>query len=394
MKSLSTLLALMLFAHCWVCMDAFAQWDWSGSVEAGVYQNQNIFRSPDRLLLGGQLVGVDSLYQSDLAIPLELDLSLMRRSKRHTIRVDYSSNLQRYGRYNNLNGGWHVVRLRNRLNAGNTLEINWEVEGRRSKRVATNVLGDQLSRLFQYQQIGTAGSVVWDVASRHSLEFEYEWNVRDYTESGESPSLDSKNHIVSMSWDYRSARRNGTYWKSSVEAEYRAKNYLNYRARDAFGNQSEFYPINHLDYYDLEIGIERTRSRKWSVELGIGLRYRHDPFEDFYTYTSGHIQFDVAWSPVRVLTLELDTDWRRMIHAVKDAPQSGAADNPALRYDFVDWTASVEYRLLNYAFLTVFVESDSRRSNATLESSRVRRSYDSMQGGIALKIDLDRMVSN
>ena len=177
-----------------------------------------------------------------------------------------------------------------------------------------------------------------------------------------------------------------------AELEYRVKSYREYLARDAAGQQVEGHPVNQLNYYGGDLGYERSLSRRLTWSLDVGATYRHDPFEGYYTYRSGTVDTELVWEPLRDVELAVEVGWRRVGYLVKDAPQHDGLDAPPLTYDYLDWEVAVEHDLLDFATLTGFVESDNRVSNVTRETYRTRRSYAALQGGLALEVDLDRLL--
>lgn len=392
MKRLNVLFALLIAIQI-STPAASGQWRWTGSLEVGMHQNQNIFKSPARLLSGAQLLNVDSLYHNDLVIPIDADLDLRYQKGRHDIRLDYAANLDRYNKFDNLNGGYHMVRLSDRWDAARSVFLYAEAEGRTVKRVGTNVLGDELSRLFEYNQAGAAVDLTLALNARQALVLGYNGHYRDYRESEGASSLDSYSHEGSLEWIHRTPEKDDAFWETSLEAAYRSKKYISYLARDADGRQNDGYPENHLDYYDLTLRLERAFSRAWTWTFEAGGRYRDDRFEDYYNYLSVDAETGIEWEITRTLEIHAEAGVRHMVHEIKDAPQSGSLIYPTLEYDYFDWQVELDYDVLDAVSMLFFVESDNRYSNVTLESYRVRRSYDTLRGGFSVTFDLDRMIS-
>ncbi len=391
MKQLICVLCTGLVMIAWPTKSN-AQWKWSSGLEIGVIQNQNIFKSPSRLLVDNEWLGVDSLFQNDLTIPFDFDLDLIYKKRRHRFKIDLSTSMDRYGRFNNLNGSLHQIRLEDRWEASSKFEVFARIEGRRSRRVGTNVLGDQLPRLFEYQAVGASAGGEWQYQKRKTLLLSYRWQFRDYTESDGSLSLDSHNQFMKIGWEYRTPRKKGRYKRTELAFQYRTKSYLDYAARDEEGLQEEEYPLNYLQYFTVEFERARGLSRKWIWEWSIGGRYRRDRFENYYSYYAGTAGLDLKWRPNKRLEFQGVVDWQLNYYPVKDAPQASDVEYPNLQYHFLDWQTSIEYAVHEATSLIIFVESDNRFSNVTLASYRVRRSYNTIQGGLTLVIDVDRLA--
>ena len=390
MKRLTHIVFFLLFIPATAPL-VHAQWYWRGALDLGLYQNQNIFKSPDRLARNGVMLGVDSLYQNDVTIPLQAFLAAGYTAEKHRIRLYYRSNLNRYGRFDDLNGGSHSVRLTDTWKIASNLQFLLSGEGRRSRRVGTNILGDQLARLFEYTGVEGKAAVRWRLKNRRSLTLGYALEYRDYTETDGSLSLDSYSHFVTATWNYRSKKTRGQFREVDIEVEYRRKEYTSYLARSKSGIQHATNPVNRLHYADVDLDFERAFSRFFSWSFGMGGRYRHDPFQGYYSYGSGHLQTSLSIHPVRSVEIEMEASLRHVRYPVKDAPQFDTTVSPNLQYDYVDWSGEVNYLITPAVSLLFFIESDSRRSNVTRETSQVRRSYDTLQSGIQLRIDLDEL---
>ena len=391
MKQLFYVLCTGLVMIAWP-LKSHAQWTWSSGLEIGVIQNQNIFKSPSRLLIDDQWLGVDSLFQNDLTIPFDFDLDLIYKKRRHRFKIDLSSSMDRYGRYNNLNGSLHQIRLEDTWDVSSKVELFARVEGRHSRRVGTNVLGDQLPRLFEYKAVGASVGGEWQYQKRKKLSLSYRWQYRDYTESEGSLSLDSHNQFMKASWVYRTPRKKGQYKRAEVDLQYRTKSYLDYAAREDEGLQDEEYPLNYLQYFTLGFERQRGLSRKWIWEWSVGGRYRRDRFENYYTYYAGTVGLEVNWRPNKRMEFQQAVDWQLNYYPVKDAPQASDIDYPNLQYHYLDWRTSLEYAVNRATSLLIFVESDNRFSNVTLASYRVRRSYNTIQGGLTILLDVDQLA--
>ena len=382
-------IAILLLSHT---HDVYAQFRWNGAVEVGLSQNQNLFRSPESFLDSGRTLGPGSLYQNDRIIPIDVDAGIEFRSASNRIELDYSGTMDVYETYSNLNGHFHALRLRDTWSASKSLELQISVEGRTSKKVGTNALGDELSRIFEYMGVQSSFEVEWDLSRRYTLSALYTFSYRDYTESQRASSLDSNTHRAELGWRYQSKKRKGAYWRVDAEAQYRLKSFISYRARNENGEQFAFHPINKLHLFSTELSIQRALSRKWTLELGIAGRHRYDFFEAYYSYGAAVLEFGFEWEPTRRLTIEGEVGARRTHFFGKIAPQTGTANTPFLRYTHVEGEVAIQYDLTPWLSVETFVSSYNRLSNSNLESRLTRRSYETMEGGASLTFDIDSIV--
>ena len=382
-------IATVLLFHS---QETHAQFRWNGALEVGVSQNQNLFRSPDTYLDSGRTLGPSTLYQNDRIIPIDIDAGIEHRSSTNRIELDYSGSMDVYATYSNLNGQFHTLRLRNTWSMTKSLDLEISIEGRKSKKVGTNALGDELSRIFEYVGAQSSVEVEWDLSRRYTMSALYMFSYRDYTESQGSLSLDSNTHRAALGWRYKSKKTKGAYWRIDAEAEYRLRSFISYRARNENGQQFDFHPINKIHLFSTEFEVQRALSKQWTLKMGIAGRYRYDFFESYYSSGAGILDVGFEWEPAKRFTLEGEVGARRTHFFGKVAPQTGTAESPFLRYTHVEGEVSVQYDVTSWISLETFVSTYNRHSNSNLATRLTRRSYETMEGGASLKIDLDRMV--
>jgi|GEM_PF-3610354 len=384
------LMAIACLLLSFSASDTQAQFRWNGALEVGLSQSQNLFKSPDRLLNEGELLSASNLHQDDMIIPLRADAGIEFRSPSNRIELDYTGTMDRYDQYGNLNGEYHSLRLRDTWAVAKALDLQLSLEGRKSKKIGTNALGDQLARIFQYTAAQSSLGINWDASKRHTLGVLYAFSYRDYTESPNALSLDSYTHRASLDWRYRSRKKRGTYWQADAEVEYRLKTYVDYLARNANGDQAATHPINKLHHFSFEMGLRRGISKNLMVELEAAGRYRYDFFEGYYSYRAGAVDFGIEWEPFDRITLEGTVGARQIYFFTKIAPQAGSSTAPLLRYTYLNGEFAIQYEVISWVTLETFAATSNRYSNATLESRLTRRSYETLEAGVSLTFDLDR----
>ncbi len=385
MKStISMALVCLLFS----IPQAQAQWSWKASMEAGLQQEDNIFKSPDTLLQNGQMMGADLLYANDLTVPLALDVDASFRTGKHRIDIDYKSVLNRYTRLSYLNGGYHYLRLGEAWQITKKWRVYGRATGRISRRVGTNILGDELARVYAYRSVRTEAGLRWAPSRRHTFEAAYHWNTYDYQETAGLLSLDQSNSIGELEWTYRSRKRKGKYRKVSLDVSHRIKTYRAYAARNAAGVQNPNNPLNRLAYYDATLGFEWGLTRWLSWDIDLEGRLRDDPFEDFYSYISGGVDSGFDLEPTNNIAIRAEAGWRSVNFKVREALLDEGGNAPRLVYTYINWRIRASYKISPNFTIIAFTESNDRTSNATLETSRIRRSYQTFQNGLTLTYTL------
>jgi hypothetical protein len=368
-----------------------AQWDIDATAQAGLQAHQNVFKSPRALRTGGQRLGADSLIQSDLVRQYRWALDAERTlGARHELEAAYESSLQHYQTFDTQNEQQHDLELSYGFEASDAWALEGEVSRRWNRSVGTNVLGDQLSRVFSYRQWELAPEVSWTVSETTSLKLTYQRRWRTYnTQEGLAPlSYDGQRGVL-IGW-LRFEEADRPQWVFT-RIQIRQKDYREYRARNRAGQQAPSHPTNRLQYASARVkyNIDLNEDLSWNV--GTMLRRRADPFEGYYDYWYTRLDSGVEWDVAPTTTLEAEVRWRRYRYDAKDAPQPSRDTSPSLRYDYLDGSLRAAHNLRPYLTAYARVATDRRQSNVELRSRRTRRSYSLNTATIGLRMSLSRL---
>ena len=115
---------------------------------------------------------------------------------------------------------------------------------------------------------------------------------------------------------------------------------------------------------------------------------RDDPFEDFFSYRSGTLGAGVEWEALENVEIEVNAGWRHVAYDVREAWQADAVVAPRLKYNYVVWEVVLSYDMFQPVSIEFFVDAKNRLSNVTEETSRIRRSYETIQGGMIITLNL------
>lgn len=368
-----------------------AQWDVDATVQAGLQAHQNVFKSPRTLRTAGQRLGADSLIQSDLIRQYGWALEGERTlGTRHELEATYESSLRRYQTFGTQNEQQHDVELSYAFEASDAWVLGGELSRRWNRSVGTNVLGDQLSRVFSYRQWEIAPEVSWTVSETTTLKLTYQRRWRTYaTQEGLAPlSYDGQRGIL-IGW-FRFEEADRPQW-IFTRIQIRQKDYREYQARNRAGQQAPSHPTNTLQYASARVKYNIDLSEDLSWNIGTMLRRRADPFEGYYDYWYTRLDSGVEWDVTPATTLEAEVRWRRYRYDAKDAPQPSRDTAPSLRYDYLDGSLRVVHGLRPYLKAYAVVATDRRQSNVELRSRRTRRSYNLNTATIGLRMSLSRL---
>ncbi len=367
-----------------------AQWDADATVFTRIGVENNVFKSPSALQQGGTMLRRDSLikrdaiYQFGGAVALERSLG-----KRHELAFDLDATRQRYATFPNQNERSYDAELDYGYDAPGRLTFNMTLDRSWRRSVGTNVLGDELNRLFSYRHWEVTPELAWEVSDVASLSIDYRRRWRTYdTQDGLLPLSYDGDRVRLISWlRFRDAARpQWVYLRASV----RSKQYRDYLARDLDGRQDEAYPTNTLRYASLRAKYNLDATDKLSWQAGVLLRRRVDAFEGYYNYRYARLGTGIAWQILPSTTIEADAKWR---HYVYDEKSASAPDEP-LRYTYVDVDLEVAHEVQPYLHLIAAMETDQRFSNVENVARRTRRSYTMYTVTAGLRLDVARLYED
>jgi len=383
------LLILLVVGVLWgsTAPTAHAQWAAEATVFTRIGVEHNVFKSPSALQQGGTMLRRDSLikrdaiYQFGGAVDLERSLG-----QRHELALALGATRQRYATFPNQNERSYDAELDYSYDAPGGLTFSTTLDRRWRRSVGTNVLGDELNRLFSYRHWEVTPELEWDVSevARLSLDYRRRWRTYD-TQDGLLPLSYDGDRVRLISWlRFRDAARpQWVYLRASV----RSKNYRAYLARDLDGRQDEAYATNTLRYASLRATYNLDVTDQLSWQAGVLLRRRVDTFEGYYNYRYARLGTGIAWQILPSTTIEADAKWR---HYVYDEKSASAPDEP-LQYNYVDVDLEVAYEVQPYLDLIAAMETDQRFSNVGNVARRTRRSYTMYTVTAGLRLDVAQL---
>lgn len=346
---------------------------------------------PPILNTDGQQLGTDSLIQSDLVRQYGWALDVERAfGARHQLEGTYESSLRRYQTFDTQSEQQHDLELNYELEASDAWALEGELSRRWNRSVGTNVLGDQLSRLFSYRQWEVAPEVSWTVSQTTTLKLKYQRRWRTYaTQEGLTPLSYDGQRVRLIGW-FRFEEAGRPQW-FYTRIQVRQKDYREYQARNLAGRQDPSHPTNTLRYASAraKYNIDLNDDLSWSV--GTMLRRRADPFEGYYDYWYARLESEVEWDVTQAMSLEAEVRWRRYQYDEKEAPQPNRDTAPSLRYDYIDGSLRAVCAVRSYLDAYATITTDRRQSNVDVQSRRTRRSYNVHRATVGLRTDLDRL---
>lgn len=385
-------LVLVLVGLLWggTAPPAHAQWGVDAMVFTRVGVEDNVFKSPATLQQGDTILRRDSLIKRDAIYLFGGAVDIERRlGKRQELALDLDVTRQRYASFPNQNERSFDAELEYSYDAPGHLTFNMTLDRRWRRSVGTNVLGDELTRLFSYRHWEVTPELEWDVSDVASLSLDYRRRWRTYdTRDGLLPLSYDGDRVRLISWlRFRDAfRPQWVYLRANV----RSKDYRDYLARDLDGRQEEAYATNTLRYISLRAKYNLDVTDKVSWQAGVLLRRRVDTFEGYYNYRYVRLGTGIAWQILPSTTIEADAKWR---HYVYDEKSASAPDEP-LRYNYVDVDLEVAHEMEPYLHLIASMETDQRFSNVDNVARRTRRSYTMHTVTAGLRLDVDRLYED
>jgi hypothetical protein len=376
--------------------DARAQlqsWEIDADVEIGYGMKSNVFQSPSELRENGTVIGADSLLRSDAMIPVSWDLDLEREFDRHTLTIDAGQSFRRFNTYSVLSEHEHGVDIEHEMELPESwwsdAELTSEVGVERSVTQGTDVLGDALTRSFASWDYGVSTELDKDFGDL-DMEVELEWSLRNYDDAPGLMSLDSRESSVRTTWAYElpTVARDQEVEMSLTHSRRR---YPGYTARNAAGEIASGGPDRQFRYWGIaaEYAIELSDALELDVETGY--RSRRDPFEGYFDYSRLTLGGDLEWDVRSDLELGVDLKMRNYRFGGKNAPSSGRAAAPTLRYTYLDSELIAAYDVRYGVDLFATWVIDHRYTNVDVLTRGTRRPYRTNQFTLGARFDLDRL---
>ncbi len=370
-------------------ISAFAQLEYelNAFFQSG-YEN-NIFHSPSTYIdRDGVLFNEDSLIQSDAMNGVGWDLELEREyGKKHRLRLQNSGWFRYYSDYNSANQSDIDIELKYDYEVNRKFELGAEVWGSKSNRIGTNVLGDELTKNFAYNEIGMEGFLeakLWDKAEGT---LEMGWRYRNFRNEPGVESLTYTESAVSIDIKQEFGNKDLEQYLG-LQIEYKNKPYRERTANDSFGYSGDpMYPERHWRYLTGVLSYGLQIMKYWELEPFFKLRHRADLFQDYFDYNQIGYGITLGYEKKR-FEMELDFSFREKQYLIRKAPQE-TSPFPDLNYRYFKYGLKLEYNVFKTLVLIGEFNLIQRKTNVSIETMKTRRSYDRSNLSLGLVYGID-----
>jgi len=334
----------------------------------------NIFHSPSSYINNlGETLTEDSLIQSDGLNGFGWDLELKRDFGRHRLRLEQDGWLRRYGSYSTANQGDYQAELKYDYDLNRKIDLGARLQGSKTNKIGTNVLGEELTKTFSYAETRADGYFELRPTRQNRTKLDFSWRNKNYASD---PGVESLSHrLTDLGIGSKQDFQLGTTTHNiELELNWEDKAYRDRTATDSTGSSRDItYPRRHWQYLSAQLTYGLELFRHWTVEPSFEITRRNDLFQDYYTYNQVENGIDLGYESNR-LAVDAGFKSTNRHYLVRTARQLQGPE-PDLVYKYHRYTLEASYAIVSGVFLTGEYEHLARITNVTVETMRTRRSY-------------------
>jgi hypothetical protein len=232
-------------------------------------------------------------------------------------------------------------------------------EVKHSNDSATNSIGEEFTRDFEYVSYRGRTAFRWKPAADHVLRFRYGFKRKDYVETEGLNSLDWWRHGLKVQYAYRDSDPLRLW----AGYEFEQQLYDDEDAANRDGSEPEINPAEEHFFHTARASAKWQVSPILSLSVEFRFRNKDDRFDDYESYYDHRGEFEVALVPIESLRLEARTrishrDYHRRPEDTTVDPETGTLEYNRYR---VDLTA--RYEITEHLAVWAVYGFDKRDSN-------------------------------
>jgi hypothetical protein len=360
-----------------------AQSSFSGDVELSSGFESNVFNSPESYLdRAGTLYDKNDLVVSDGFVQYGWKLKYKTILKqKHSIRIQNTGGFKNFFSIANANQGGSDLSGKYIYKKSDKLNFGYNIDIARSKKLVTNILGDEVTAPFTFTQFINEGYVQYVAAENNKTRIGGYYKVRRYKSDPNTESLSYNTPSIFFSTE-QSFKINSTKTKLKLGVESKTRKYIERTAKDANGNGQLGYPTRNWSYFITDLAYNIEFSNGIEFEPFVKYTKRNDKFEDQFSYKEFKSGLKFSYSADNYI-LKFKGSYYNKNYDIRPALQTDGTEIP-LKYKYLNLSVSGEYNLSKKITLFMDVDYVSRDSNVTNIGRRPRREFKTYEiyGGI------------
>ena len=356
----------------------YAQSSISADGRLNIGFENNVFNSPELYLdRAGTLFQKSDLVESDGFT--EFGWKFKYRSilkKKHKISIQNTGSFKNFFSLANANQRGTDLKGKYIYKKSRRLQFGYKIDLTRSKKLVTNILGDELTATFTFTQVINQGYVQYRIIENNKTKLGAYYKIRRYKSNPNTESLSYNTPALVFSTE-QSFNINQTKTRLKLGVSSAGRKYLDRTAKDANGNGQVGYPTRDWSYFVTELSYRLKFRNNLEFEPYIVYTKRTDNFQDQFSYKEFKTGLKFSYSLDNAL-IEFKTINYNKNYNIRPALQTDGAEIP-LRYKYFKMSLKGEYRLPKRITLFFAVNYESRDSNVTSIERRPRREYDTYE---------------
>lgn len=379
-------------------------WKFQGDLFSFGGYEWNVFHSPESYFDNTGVPWLrDSLIQSGLLLEPGVDLVATRTGERGRWRSALSADSRQYRTLSEANRREVQWRFERRQILGKGLTGLMAGRLRDSKRIALNILGDELLTSFSFFQAQVDVALSWKPSESFELTLGGEGFSKRFDARTTGQSLDQNELSLESGFAWRPNRAqgqskldlvgrkrrfSGVLWTGGFEL--RDKQYLNWVNGDLLApvvdslattpflpfDSTVTYPLRHWRYATFRLRCDVPVGAGWRARLDARKQAREDRSLGDFGYKDFKMTARLGWVHPEGLwewSLSASRTWRDYTDRL--AEQVAGVPYPNLLYRFSRLDAQASRRLGKRSAIELRCDLDYRGSNTTAEDRRTRRGY-------------------
>jgi hypothetical protein len=316
------------------------------------------------------------------------DMQLERKfHKKHRLRLENSGWFQRYASQNSANQSDIDLELKYDFELNRQLDLGGEIWGSQSNRIGTNVLGEELTKNFAYNEIGTKGYFKSKLWYNAVTKVELSWRYRNFRKDPGIESLTYTEKSVSAALVQKFGSKVFKHLMG-LEIELEDKPYKDRTASDTSGFSADpVYPKRHWRYLKGILSYGIKLKNRWEFEPFFELKHRADLFQGYFDYNQSGYGVKLGYENKR-LDISFDFSSIDRQYLVREAPQM-TKPYPDLNYRYFKYSLDLEYKVINSLVFVSEYNLIKRKTNVAIETMRTRRPYNYSTLTLGLEFEIE-----
>jgi len=341
-------------------------------VNAG-FEN-NVFNSPESYDDGTTLFGKKDLVVSGGFAEYGWGLKYKTvLNKKHKISIKNAGDFKTFIGVANANQwganlkGQYLYEKSKKLSFGYNLELD------RSKKLVTNILGNEVRAPFTFTQIINEGFVQYAILENNETRIGGYYEIRKYKSDPTVTESLSYNTPALVFSTEQSFKINKTNTKLKFGVESNDRKYIERTARDAAGNSQVGYPTRDWSYFIADLSYSLKFSNGVKVEPYVEYIKRTDNFENQFSFKEFKSGLNLAYYTNNFALKFKGTKYNKN-YDIRPALLADGTEIPLI-YKYLKFSINGTYYFSEKLSAFFAVDYELRDSNVTNISRRPRREY-------------------